>query len=110
MTDWKEARANDPFLFLAFKPRPLTVREKELIVKIAEGLRNKAIAFEMGTTPETVKCYISRLLNKLGFSSRLEVAIWAREHQDFFGPIKLRCGPAPLQIGDGQQGDKGKCK
>jgi DNA-binding NarL/FixJ family response regulator len=50
----------------------LTVREREVLEMIAEGLPNKAIAGEMGITAHTVKFHVASIMQKLGASSRTE--------------------------------------
>jgi DNA-binding NarL/FixJ family response regulator len=51
---------------------PLTVREKEVLQNMAEGLANKQIALELGISEHTVKFHLSALYAKLGVSSRTE--------------------------------------
>ena len=53
-------------------PEPLTVREKEVLHKMAEGLANKQIALELGVSEHTVKFHLSALYAKLGAASRTE--------------------------------------
>ena len=60
-------------------PAGLTPREREIVALIAKGRSNKAIARELFISPATVARHVSNILAKLGFSSRSEVAAWARE-------------------------------
>jgi len=53
-------------------PEPLTVREKEVLQKMAEGLANKQIALVLGISEHTVKFHLSGLYAKLGAASRTE--------------------------------------
>lgn len=48
--------------------------EKEVIVlrAIAQGLKSKAIAFDLGISERTVKSRLTTIYNKLGVSSRTE--------------------------------------
>jgi len=62
------------------KPPRLTRRERELIAHIAEGCSNYTIAARLGTSEQTVKNQLSALYTKLGVSSRLELAAYARRH------------------------------
>lgn len=59
---------------------PLTLREFEVAQLIAEGLSNRAIADRLVISPRTVDGHVERILAKLAFSSRTQVAIWATEH------------------------------
>ncbi|MCQ3936347.1 MAG: DNA-binding response regulator [Chloroflexi bacterium] len=51
---------------------PLTVREKEVLQHMAEGLANKQIALLLGISEHTVKFHLSSLYAKLGAASRTE--------------------------------------
>jgi non-specific serine/threonine protein kinase len=57
----------------------LTQREREVAVLIAQGKSNREIAQTMTVGLKTVETYITRILNKLGFDSRVQVATWALE-------------------------------
>jgi len=52
----------------------LTPRERELVGRLRNGLRNKQIAAEMNITEGTVKIYLFRLFHKLGVRTRFELA------------------------------------
>jgi DNA-binding NarL/FixJ family response regulator len=56
------------------RPAALTPREREIVVLLRQGLRNKQIAGEMGITEGTVKIYLFRLFHKLGVRNRFELA------------------------------------
>lgn len=58
---------------------PLAPRERQLIGFVRKGLRNREIAEELGVTEGTVKTYIHAIFEKLGVSSRTELAIRADE-------------------------------
>lgn len=49
-------------------------REREVLVLLAMGKRNKAIAADLGVAESTVKFHVAALLRKLGVSSRGEAA------------------------------------
>ncbi|MFM9279364.1 response regulator transcription factor [Paenibacillus jiagnxiensis] len=51
---------------------PLTEREKEVLLMIAEGKTTKEIAGELYLTAGTVRNYISVILDKLNVSNRIE--------------------------------------
>jgi len=50
--------------------KPLTDREMEILVGIAEGRSDVAIASELFISPATVKGHIGRIKEKLGATSR----------------------------------------
>lgn len=52
----------------------LTPREREIVMHLRQGLRNKQIATEMHITEGTVKIYLFRLFHKLGVRNRFELA------------------------------------
>jgi predicted ATPase/DNA-binding NarL/FixJ family response regulator len=57
----------------------LSKRERETASLIAQGLSNRAIAQVMTVGEKTVETYVTRILNKLGFDSRVQIATWAVE-------------------------------
>jgi two-component system, NarL family, nitrate/nitrite response regulator NarL len=50
----------------------LTTRERQVLLLVAEGLPNKAIARELGISEHTAKFHVGSLLGKLGAASRTE--------------------------------------
>jgi DNA-binding CsgD family transcriptional regulator len=60
-------------------PRPLhlTPRELEVLALLCEGLPNKLISRRLDISAATVKCHISRILDELGVSSRLQAVVVA---------------------------------
>lgn len=58
---------------------PLTPRELEVLVLIAEGLSNQAIADRLVLTVGTVKSYTAAIYGKLGVGSRTQAIALARE-------------------------------
>ena len=61
------------------RPGGLTERELEVLRLVAEGLSNKEIAQRLQMTRRTVEFHVSNILKKLGVTSRVEAAMWARE-------------------------------
>ena len=61
------------------RPGGLTERELEVLRLVAEGLSNKEIAQGLQMTRRTVEFHVSNILKKLGVTSRVEAAMWARE-------------------------------
>jgi DNA-binding NarL/FixJ family response regulator len=55
----------------------LTARERDVAVLIARGLSNRAVAAELVLGERTVEGYVSSILNKLGYASRVQIAAWA---------------------------------
>jgi two-component system nitrate/nitrite response regulator NarL len=58
----------------------LTDRELEVISKVAAGYANREIAQEFSITEKTVKHHLTNIFDKLGVSSRLELALFALHH------------------------------
>jgi DNA-binding NarL/FixJ family response regulator len=59
----------------------LTIREVEVINKIADGLANKEIALKLHIEEQTVKNHIHNILDKLQLHNRLEAVQYARERK-----------------------------
>jgi two-component system nitrate/nitrite response regulator NarL len=55
----------------------LSQREREIIVLIAQGYKNKEIAEKMFITEQTVKNHLHNIFDKLNVSDRLELALYA---------------------------------
>jgi two-component system, NarL family, nitrate/nitrite response regulator NarL len=53
----------------------LTPREAQLVILVAQGLKNKEIATEAGVSEATVRIYLSAIFRKLGVKDRYELAI-----------------------------------
>jgi DNA-binding CsgD family transcriptional regulator/predicted negative regulator of RcsB-dependent stress response len=66
----------------------LTEREREVAALVALGKSNSEIAQELVVSNRTASTHVSNILNKLGFSSRAQIAAWAvdngitRPHSD----------------------------
>jgi non-specific serine/threonine protein kinase len=59
----------------------LTGREREVCALVARGLSNRDIAQELVITQATVEVHVKHILNKLGYRSRLQIAVWFSESQ-----------------------------
>jgi two-component system, NarL family, nitrate/nitrite response regulator NarL len=57
----------------------LAPRERQLIGYVRQGLRNRAIAEQLGVTEGTVKTYLHAIFEKLGVRTRTELAMRADE-------------------------------
>ena len=51
-------------------------REHRVIQLVAEGLKNRDVAREIGTTEHVVKNYLRVIYDKLGMWNRVELALW----------------------------------
>ena len=57
----------------------LTARERAVARLIAQGRSNREIAAALTVGVKTVETYVTRILNKLGFDSRVQIATWLAE-------------------------------
>jgi DNA-binding NarL/FixJ family response regulator len=62
----------------AFDDRFLTDREREILVLVADGLGNAAIADRLGISAKTVANHVSMLLTKLQVTDRTQAALLVR--------------------------------
>ena len=62
------------------KPR-LSEKEFNIISLVTQGMRNKEIAVEVGTTEQVIKNYLRKIYDKLGVADRLELALYCIHHQ-----------------------------
>ncbi len=60
-------------------PAALTTRETEVALVLARGLTNQQIADELFISVRTAETHVKRILSKLGFTSRGQVAGWVHE-------------------------------
>lgn len=56
------------------KTEVLNQREREVLVKLCDGLRNKEIAAGLCISEKTVKTHLGNIFRKLGVKSRMEAA------------------------------------
>lgn len=57
----------------------LSLRERQILALIADGLTNRRIGEQLGLAEKTVKNYVSSLLAKLGFEHRTQAAVFEVE-------------------------------
>jgi two-component system nitrate/nitrite response regulator NarL len=57
-------------------PSLLTRRETGVVQLVAEGLSNRDISQQLNLSEHTVRNYLFRIFNKVGISSRLELALY----------------------------------
>ena len=70
MSSLREAQDDEPI-------SELTSRELDVLRLVATGEPNKQIATELGISERTARTHVSRILRKLGLSSRTQAALWA---------------------------------
>jgi HD-GYP domain-containing protein (c-di-GMP phosphodiesterase class II) len=61
-------------------PAGLTQREVEVLVLLARGLSNKAIAEQLVVSPKTVGSHIEHIYRKIGCSTRAAASLFAMQH------------------------------
>ncbi|MER7797156.1 response regulator transcription factor [Microbacterium sp. NPDC096154] len=61
-------------------PPELTLRERQVLRLIGDGLTNRQIGEQLGLAEKTVKNYVSGLLGKLGMERRTQAAVYATQH------------------------------
>jgi DNA-binding NarL/FixJ family response regulator len=54
----------------------LSPKELAIITGITQGMRNKEIAYQLGTTEQVIKNYLRKVYDKLRVSDRLELALY----------------------------------
>lgn len=59
---------------------PLSAREREIALLVAQGLSNRAIARQLVISERTVEGHVAHVLTKLGHSSRAQIAVWVAGH------------------------------
>ncbi len=65
-------------------PRPknlLSTKELLIVSCVSQGMRNKEIAQQVGTTEQVIKNYLRKVYDKLGVSDRLELALYCIHHR-----------------------------
>lgn len=59
----------------------LTEKQLRIAFLVTKGLRNKEIAAQMGTTEQVAKNYLREIFDELGFSTRVELAMYVTKEQ-----------------------------
>jgi len=57
----------------------MTIREREVIALIADGMSNKEIAQRLNIATDTVKSHVRNVMEKLALHSRLQIAAYAHQ-------------------------------
>lgn len=61
------------------KEKPLTAREIDVLMLVAKGLTNKAIAKKLHLSPRTIETHLTHIYKKLDVESRTEAAMLAQK-------------------------------
>jgi DNA-binding CsgD family transcriptional regulator len=59
----------------------LTRRQMEIARLVGEGLTNREIAQRLFISERTAEGHVEQIRNKLGFSSRVQIAAWIVENE-----------------------------
>jgi DNA-binding NarL/FixJ family response regulator len=59
---------------------PLSEREREVLVLVADGLPNKLIARRLEISEKTVKAHLTRVFAQIGVTDRTQAALWAHRN------------------------------
>jgi two-component system nitrate/nitrite response regulator NarL len=65
----------------------LTPREAEVVHLLADGLSTRDISQKLALTEHTIRNYLSAIYDKLGVSSRVELALYAVAREDLSHPM-----------------------
>jgi DNA-binding NarL/FixJ family response regulator len=65
------------------RTRKLSRRQQRIVALVAQGLKNREIAVQLGIGAHVVRNYISTIYDKIGVSNRVELALWyeARKYE-----------------------------
>jgi len=58
-------------------PDPLTKREAEVLLLVAQGLSNRDIARKLNISDPTVRSHVSNIMSKLHLATRIQAALYA---------------------------------
>jgi DNA-binding NarL/FixJ family response regulator len=66
--------------------RSLTRKEQEILASVARGLSNSEIAHQLFLSESTVKTHVGSILRKLDLRDRVQVVVFAHQHELLGGP------------------------
>jgi len=72
-------RRTQKLVALAPGASPLTRKELEVAILVAQGKSNKAIAAQLFNSERTIENHVQHIYNKLNIDSRPELALWMSE-------------------------------
>jgi DNA-binding NarL/FixJ family response regulator len=81
----------------------LSDKEMLIISGVTQGMKNKDIAREVGTTEQVVKNYLRKIYDKLQVADRLELALYSMNHRLLDGYLGAKTAAA----GDSTRGGAG---
>ncbi len=64
---------------VSYAGAPLTPRQLEVAVLVAQGLTNRQIAERLVVTERAAAAHVEHILNRLGVGSRTQIAVWTSE-------------------------------
>ncbi|MGH9681175.1 MAG: response regulator transcription factor [Candidatus Acidiferrales bacterium] len=67
----------------------LTPREAEVVHLLAEGMSTREISLKLLVTEHTIRNYLSNIYDKLGVSSRVELALYTITREDLNDPASV---------------------
>ncbi|MFI7445808.1 ATP-binding protein [Nonomuraea indica] len=76
---WKETTPVEQPSQEGARSSPLTPREMEVARLVARGMSNKEVAASLVIAQRTAEAHVEHILNKLGFTSRVQIAAWVFE-------------------------------
>jgi DNA-binding NarL/FixJ family response regulator len=68
---------------------PLTRKEVEVAILVAQGKHNKEIASQLFNSERTIDNHVQHIYNKLNIDSRAELALWVQERGLLTPAIRL---------------------
>ena len=83
----------------------LRLSEKDMLIisGVTQGLKNKDIAREVGTTEQVVKNYLRKIYDKLQVADRLELALYSMHHRLLDGYVPDPISQLAVFLAAGQQ-------
>ena len=76
--------------------------QREVARLVAQGKSNRALADELIVSERTIEKHIERIMSKLGFSSRAQIAAWAVERGLYHMPLAM--GPEHVPSAQSRDG------
>ncbi len=84
----------------------LSQKEMHIISGVTQGMKNKEIAREVGTTEQVVKNYLRKIYDKLNVTDRLELALYSMHHRLLEGQLFPGAGGTITAAPSGEDGER----